>query len=68
MGNLSRNIYEARFARHFDELKWLYMELYDNSDMFAELCEEMYRFYEARREGLKDLDEVREANPQWYRS
>lgn len=67
MGNLSRNIYEARFARHFDELKWLYMELYDNSDMFAELCEEMYRFYEARREGLKELDAVREANPQWYR-
>lgn len=67
MRNLSRKIFEKRLAKHIDELKWLYMELYDNSDMFTELCDEMYRFYEERREGLKELDAVREVNPQWYR-
>ena len=42
MRNLSRKIFEKRLAKHIDELKWLYMELYDNSDMFTELCDEMY--------------------------
>ena len=60
-------IYQSRFEKHLDELKWLYMELYDNAKMFDELCGEMYRFYEARREDLKELDAVRDANPQWYR-
>ena len=31
--------YRKRFDRHFEELRWLYMELYGNSSMFAELCE-----------------------------
>ena len=26
-------IYQGRFDKHYDELKWLYMELYDNSSM-----------------------------------
>ena len=32
-------LFQARLARHLDELRWLYMELYDNGDMFAELCD-----------------------------
>ena len=36
-------IYLNRLARHHDELRWLYMELYDNSSMFAELCENLHR-------------------------
>ena len=27
--------YRRRFDRHLDELRWLYMELYDNGSMFA---------------------------------
>ena len=30
-------IYEARFQKHIDELKWLYMELYDDQEHFDEL-------------------------------
>ena len=33
-------IYQGRFDKHYDELKWLYMELYDNSSMFEELMPE----------------------------
>lgn len=53
--------------RHHDELKWLYMELYGNDDMFFELCSQMYSFYQGRRQSLKRLDRKRENNPSWYR-
>ena len=59
--------YQKRFDKHLDELKWLYMELYDNEEMFVELCNEMYRFFEERSKELKSLDEKRLADPHWYR-
>ena len=62
-----RAVYEKRFARHHDELKWLYMELYGNGSMFAELCDNLYRFYEERNEELKEIDQNREADPDWYK-
>ena len=36
------DIFQSRMNKHHDELKWLYMELYGNGDMFAELCSQMY--------------------------
>lgn len=59
--------YEARFARHADELRWLYMELYNNGAMFAELCDNLKRFYDERRSGLKARDAAREQQPGWYK-
>ena len=29
---------------YHDELRWLYMELYGNDDMFAELCDQITRW------------------------
>ena len=60
--------YSRRFGRHFDELKWLYMELYDNSSMFAELCDNLHRFYEERDLDLKEQDAEREKHPGWYKT
>ena len=34
-------IFLERLKRHHDELRWLFMELYDNDAMFAELCDRM---------------------------
>ncbi len=59
--------WQRRFNRHADELRWLYMELYGNDSMFAELCEGMWQFYDERREALRQRDAVREADPGWYR-
>ncbi len=59
--------YARRFERHHDELRWLYMELYDNGDMFAELCDNMQRFYQERSRELKAMDTEREENKNWYR-
>ena len=60
-------IYLKRLKRHHDELRWLYMELYDNSSMFAELCENLHYFYKERTQALKQLDVYREEQPDWYK-
>lgn len=59
--------YRRRFNRHLDELKWLYMELYDNGSMFAELCGQLHCFYEERVKDLKKKDAEREKRPDWYK-
>ena len=63
----SDRIFAERLKRHHDELRWLYMELYGNDDMFAELCDQMKQYYDQRNEKLKKLDADREAAGEWYR-
>ena len=59
--------FEERLKKHHDELRWLYMELYDNSDMFYELCTQMERFYGERSAALKERDLEKEADPAWFK-
>ena len=59
--------FEQRLRRHHDELRWLYMELYDNGSMFYELVERLRSFYQERRDSLKAIDRSRESDPNWYR-
>ena len=61
------NIYLKRLERHHDELRWLYMELYDNDSMFAELSDNMRQFYLDRNKELKKWDEKRASDPSWYK-
>ncbi len=63
----AETVYRRRFDRHLDELRWLYMELYDNGSMFAELCDHLHRFYEERAKELKKTDAEREKHPDWYK-
>ncbi len=65
--NFIEEIYQKRFEKYHDELRWLYMELYQNGSMFAELCENMRQFYLERNQNLKDLDLKREASLDWYK-
>ena len=60
-------VYRKRFDRHLEELRWLYMELYDNGSMFAELCDFLHQFYEERGKDLKKKDIEREKHPDWYK-
>ena len=53
-------IFYKRLEKHHDELRWLYMELYQNGDMFAELCTQMYEYYKKRKQQLRKRDELRE--------
>lgn len=59
--------FKERLIKHEDELKWLYMELYNNELMYIELKEEIEEFYNVRDKELKKLDEIREASPDWYK-
>lgn len=59
-------IFLERLKRHHDELRWLFMELYDNDAMFAELCDRMRQFYLERNQELKEIDLKRESDKGWY--
>lgn len=61
-------LFQARLQKHHNELRWLYMELYENDSMFAELTARMYDFYKERNRDLKQRDAARIANPDWYRT
>lgn len=60
--------YRKRFEARYDELKWLYCEIYHN-DMqgFEWLCDSIYKFYKNRSTELKRSDREREKNPDWYK-
>jgi amylosucrase len=60
-------LFQARLDARHDELRWLYMEVYNNGDMFAELCEQMHDFAVKRDADLRRLDEKREKHPDWFR-
>lgn len=49
------NVFVKRLERHHDELRWLYMELYENDSMFAELSDNMRQFYLDRNKELKKV-------------
>ena len=64
-------IYQKRFDRFYDELKWLYCENYaDNPYVMMhldDLTAGMKKFYEERHPLLKRFDQQREADPEWYK-
>ncbi len=60
--------FNERFSKYYDEIKWLYCELYEKRmDMFFDLCEQLEFWYENRNNTLKKLDEYRVINPDWYK-
>ncbi len=63
----AERIFQERLGRHHDELRWLYMELYDNDSMFAELCDHLWQFYLERNRELKARDRGREEDREWYK-
>ena len=57
-----------RFGKRYDELKWLYYELYNNDKLgFDYLCGIIKEYYDGRGEALKQRDRDRENDPSWYR-
>ena len=61
------SIFDQRLARHYDELKWLYCELYRDEEAFSDFVEMLRRSWEERKKPLRDQDRKREADPDWYR-
>lgn len=59
--------FKKRLLKHYDEMKWLYYEVY-NSDAqaFDYFCQMLHDYYQQRPETLKEWDEAREYVPNWY--
>lgn len=65
------HIYRERLARHLDELKWLYCELYQDNPYVTmhlnDLLKVLKKFYDMRNDALKESDLNREKDPTWYK-
>lgn len=63
-----QNAAKKRLELYYDELKWLYCELYHNDmQAFHYFVEMLEKFAERRSPELKKWDETRGENPDWYR-
>lgn len=63
-----KNEFKERLAVHYDELKWLYCELYaGGDDFFRDFLSILEDFYEERNEDLKRRDRLRKKDPDWYK-
>ncbi|MBQ9388738.1 MAG: hypothetical protein IJU07_01005, partial [Synergistaceae bacterium] len=61
------NEFDSRLARHYDELKWLYYELYgSDKQAFDYFCSMLRKSWEERNDLLRELDDAREKVPDWY--
>lgn len=66
-GSKPESIFNARFFRRRDELKWLYCELYGDTGSFEYFENMLRRCWAERKTALRLQDEAREADPNWYR-
>ncbi len=62
-----QELFKKRLEKHYDELKWLYCELYESIDSFSQLCRIMEDSFSGRKDSLIRLDEKRLADPGWYK-
>ena len=60
-------IFAERLAAAEDELKWLYMELYDDEEAYDYFLTMLKDNFDHRKPALKKLDEQRLAEPDWYK-
>lgn len=68
MNNEFTNELGIRFKMRYDELKWLYYELYNGDKQgFDYLCGLIKQYYTERDEALKERDRAREKDMYWYR-
>jgi len=68
-----RTAWESEFNERldlvYDEMKWLYGELYHGDEQaFDYFCEMLHSNYAARNESLRELDRRRVDDPDWYKT
>ena len=60
--------FDRRLRERYDELKWLYCELYQNGqEAFQGFVEMLRRCWGQRKQPLRARDARRESEPDWYR-
>lgn len=63
-----RSRFDVRLEKYYDELKWLYMELYNDEEAFKYFVKMLRRNYRERKETLKGVDARRAGNPNIHHS
>ncbi len=62
------NEFKERLAVNYDELKWLYCELYSGcEDFFEDFLDILEDSYEKRNANLKKRDRLRKKDQDWYK-
>ena len=60
--------FTRRLEKNYDELKWLYAELYHNDQQaFSYFCDMLYKYFSERAPQLRQWDEMREEVTEWYK-
>jgi amylosucrase len=60
--------FTERLEKHYDEMKWLYGEIYHNDQQaFDYLLKMLHEYYAARSPLLKEWDRIRMADPDWVK-
>ena len=60
-------VFNERLSKYYDELKWLYIELYHNDyQAFEYFVGMLYDFYKKRSKTLKAWDEARDVVEDWF--
>lgn len=66
-----KDVFQLRLNKHYDELKWLYCEIYQHEEhvmvCFDELIRKLGEFYKKRKVYLKAIDRQREKDKNWYK-
>ena len=61
--------FSDRLEVYYDELKWLYYELYNNDEQaFDYFVQMLYSYYKKRNKTLKEMDEARSVVEDWFAS
>ena len=67
MARKKESVFDQRLSKFYDELKWLYGELYHGDEQaFSYFVSMLRHFYDERDKDLKEWDEKKEKNPGWY--
>ena len=67
-GEKRRSRFDIRLEQYYDELKWLYMELYDDEEAFEYFLAMLRRNFRERKKNLRDVDARRMVNPDMHHS
>ena len=60
--------FDIRLEKYYDELKWLYMELYNDEEAFEYFLNMLRKSFKERKSSLRSVDARRSAHPDMHHS
>ena len=63
-----KSSFDIRLEKYYDELKWLYMELYNDEEAFEYFLNMLRRSFKERKASLRSVDARRSAHPDMHHS